>query len=118
MRGKHSSSIATEDVFYTCTVGGWGGACDAIQVDATEQKELATRFGITGFPSLKFFPRGKGDVEQYDGGRDLESLVKFLNEKVSLQHPSSRARASCLRSRRSLCGVCLCVSMCVSFSMS
>lgn len=52
------------------------------QVDATEEKELGTRFGITGFPSLKYFPAGEADMEAFNGGRDLDSMVGFLNSKV------------------------------------
>lgn len=55
------------------------------QVDATKNKDLATRFEVTGFPSIKFFPRGDGEIEHYEGGRDLKSMVKYINEKVSLQ---------------------------------
>ena len=39
------------------------------------------RFDVSGFPTLKFFPKGYKAGEEYDGGRDLEDFVKFLNEK-------------------------------------
>lgn len=53
-------------------------------MDVTGQKELGQRFGITGFPTFKFFPAGdEAEVEAYDGGRDLDSFVKFLNTKAS-----------------------------------
>ena len=55
------------------------------QVDATENRELATRFEVTGFPAIKLFPRGDGEIEHYEGGRDLDSMVKYMNEKVSSQ---------------------------------
>ncbi|CAM9375613.1 unnamed protein product [Choristocarpus tenellus] len=56
------------------------------KVDATEEQSLAQRFGVTGYPSLKFFAAGKDSIgdepEVYQGGRDLPSLVGFLNEKA------------------------------------
>lgn len=42
---------------------------------------LYYRYGISGFPTLKFFPKGNKDGEDYDGGRDVEDFVNFLNEK-------------------------------------
>jgi len=39
------------------------------------------RYGVTGFPTLKFFPKGNKAGEDYDGGRDLGDFVKFINEK-------------------------------------
>lgn len=49
-----------------------------------DEKDLAQRFGVTGFPTLKYFPAGdEAEVEAYNEGRDLDSFVKFLNKKVS-----------------------------------
>lgn len=53
-------------------------------MDVTGQKELGQRFGITGFPTFKYFPAGnEAEVEAYDEGRDLDSFVNFLNKKAS-----------------------------------
>lgn len=40
-----------------------------------------SRYGVSGFPTLKFFPKGNKDGEEYGGGRDLEDFVSFINEK-------------------------------------
>ncbi|CAM9573930.1 unnamed protein product, partial [Hapterophycus canaliculatus] len=55
-----------------------------VQVDAVEEKDLGQRFGVTGFPTLKYFPAGRDGVEAeaYGGGRDLKSMVEFINTKV------------------------------------
>ncbi|KAL6621300.1 hypothetical protein ACP70R_033732 [Stipagrostis hirtigluma subsp. patula] len=45
------------------------------------QRSSAKRYGVTGFPTLKFFPKGNKAGEEYDGGRDLGDFVKFINEK-------------------------------------
>ena len=48
--------------------------------------DLAERFGVTGFPTLKFFPAGEDKTPlDYDGMRDLEELVFFLNENAGTQ---------------------------------
>ncbi|KAI1753455.1 thioredoxin-like protein [Xylaria castorea] len=52
------------------------------KVDADAEKALGKRFGIQGFPTLKWFD-GKSDKPvDYSGGRDLESLTKFITEKA------------------------------------
>lgn len=54
------------------------------KVDADEHKELGRRFGVQGFPTLKWFD-GKSDVPtDYSGGRDLESLSTFITQKTGL----------------------------------
>ncbi|KAJ3021186.1 hypothetical protein HKX48_009020 [Thoreauomyces humboldtii] len=56
------------------------------KVDADDHKSLGSRFGVQGFPTLKWFPKGKAsDPEPYEQGRDLDSLVKFVDEKAGLR---------------------------------
>lgn len=54
------------------------------KVDATENKELAERFGIQGFPTLKFFINGR-DTE-YNGGRTADTIFSWIMKKTG---PSS-----------------------------
>ncbi|KAF2676031.1 disulfide isomerase [Lentithecium fluviatile CBS 122367] len=55
------------------------------KVDADNHKELGKRFGVSGFPTLKWFD-GKSDKPvDYDGGRDLESLAKWVTDKTGLR---------------------------------
>jgi protein disulfide-isomerase A6 len=51
------------------------------KVDADAERELGKRFGIQGFPTLKYFDGKSDKPEDYKSGRDLESLTKFLTEK-------------------------------------
>jgi len=60
------------------------GNCVVAKVDADSEKELGGRFGISGFPTLKFFPKTNKDGEAYNGGRGAEDFVSFLNEKCGL----------------------------------
>lgn len=39
------------------------------------------RYDLSGFPTLKFFPKNNKAGEEYEGGRDLEDFVNFINEK-------------------------------------
>ena len=51
-------------------------------MNAEQHNALGSRFGVTGFPTIKFFPKGSTTAEDYNGGRDAASFVKFLNEKT------------------------------------
>lgn len=46
-------------------------------MDATKQPELASRFGVKGYPTLKYFSRGEF---KYDAGhaRQEEQIVEFI----------------------------------------
>lgn len=55
------------------------------KVDADEHKELGRKFGVQGFPTLKWFD-GKSDTPtDYSGGRDLDSLSAFIIEKTGIK---------------------------------
>lgn len=54
------------------------------KVDATENKQLAERFGIQGFPTLKFFNQGK--ETEYNGGRTADTIFSWIMKKTG---PSS-----------------------------
>ena len=51
------------------------------KVDVTGSSDLGTRFGIKGFPTLKFFKDGK--IYDYKGKRDLGSLRSFARGDFS-----------------------------------
>ncbi|KAM7276752.1 hypothetical protein ACFE04_018618 [Oxalis oulophora] len=50
-------------------------------LDADKHRDLGEKFGVSGFPTLKFFPKDNKAGEDYEGGRDLEDFVNFINEK-------------------------------------
>ncbi|CAI9781733.1 unnamed protein product [Fraxinus pennsylvanica] len=52
-------------------------------VDADKYRDLGEKYGVSGFPTLKFFPKHNKAGEDYDGGRDLDDFVTFLNEKCA-----------------------------------
>jgi len=64
------------------------------KVDADEHKDLGRKFGVQGFPTLKWFD-GKSDTPtDYSGGRDLESLSKFITEKTGLKPKAKKTAPS------------------------
>jgi len=50
--------------------------------DADAHKELAGRFGVTGFPTLKFFKKGSTTPEDYNGGREANDIIEFVNQQA------------------------------------
>lgn len=54
------------------------------KVDADREKSLGKRFGIQGFPTIKYFDGKSETPEDYSGGRDLESLTNFLQKKIGV----------------------------------
>jgi len=49
------------------------------KVDATEHKELGTKFGVKGYPTLKFFKNGV--AQDYAGGRTTDTIIQWLDKK-------------------------------------
>ncbi|KAL3094154.1 hypothetical protein niasHT_028243 [Heterodera trifolii] len=59
-------------------------------LDATVHTTIANRFGIRGFPSIKFFGAGEktvSDAVDYDGGRTTSDIVQWAMQKVSENLP-------------------------------
>lgn len=54
-----------------------------IDADAAPNKEIAGRYGVASYPTIKFFPRGSKEVESYDGARSEQAFVTFLNERCN-----------------------------------
>ncbi|KAG9459585.1 hypothetical protein H6P81_004093 [Aristolochia fimbriata] len=53
-------------------------------LDADKYKDLAEKYGVSGYPTIKFFPRANKAGEDYEDGRDLEDFVNFINEKAGV----------------------------------
>jgi protein disulfide-isomerase A6 len=51
-------------------------------VDADKHRELGSRFEVSGFPTLKYFPAGSTTAEVYSGGRSAKDIVNFINGKA------------------------------------
>ena len=64
------------------------------KVDADEEKELGRRFGVQGFPTIKWFDGKSETPEDYTGGRDIESLSDFIQGKVGTKGKGKKAVSS------------------------
>ncbi len=54
--------------------------CAVVAVDATASPDLASKYDVTGYPTLKFFKADVTEPIPYEGGRTEQDLVNFLNE--------------------------------------
>jgi Thioredoxin len=55
------------------------------KVDVMQSRDLGTRFDIKGFPTLKFFSKGK--IYTYKGDRSVESLVAYAKGGFESSQP-------------------------------
>lgn len=55
-------------------------------VDCTESgEELCETYEVRGYPTLKYFLDGDEKGEDYQGGRDFDSLKSFVEEKLEIK---------------------------------
>ncbi|TFY77997.1 hypothetical protein EWM64_g6015 [Hericium alpestre] len=47
-------------------------------------KPLGQKYGVTGYPTLKWFD-ASGEPTPYEGGRELDDLAKFITEKAGVK---------------------------------
>ena len=50
-------------------------------VNCENNRELAERYKVTGFPTILFFGDDKDNVEEYEGDREADKIIDFLFEK-------------------------------------
>jgi protein disulfide-isomerase A6 len=63
-----------------------------IDCDASGNSPIAQRFGVTGYPTLKFFAKGRknaDDKEDYNGGRTVEDMTNFINTQAGTKRTAS-----------------------------
>jgi protein disulfide-isomerase-like protein len=78
----HCKSLAPE---YEILATAFKGQKVAIaSVDADKHRDLGSRFGVSGFPTLKFFPAGSKEGEAYNGGRTAKDITDFINSRTGL----------------------------------
>jgi len=64
------------------------------KVDADAHKDLGGKFGVSGFPTLKMFKKGSTEPSDYNGGRDLDSLVDFVNKETGSKGRVAKAASA------------------------
>jgi protein disulfide-isomerase A6 len=51
-------------------------------VDADQHKDLGGRFGVSGFPTLKFFKKGSTEPIEFNGAREANDIIEFINREA------------------------------------
>jgi len=52
-------------------------------VDADKYRDIGSRFDVSGFPTIKFFPKGdKSNPVPYEGQRELPDFVSYINAQA------------------------------------
>jgi protein disulfide isomerase len=51
------------------------------KIDATEEKDLASKFNVKGFPTLIWFEEGK--EMEYDGTRTSDGIIEWVNSMIA-----------------------------------
>jgi protein disulfide-isomerase A6 len=55
------------------------------KIDADKHKDLASKYGVSGFPTIKFFSKSNKEPISYDQSREVEAFVNFINEKAGTE---------------------------------
>lgn len=59
-----------------------------VNADAENGRKTGSAQGVTGFPTIKFFPAGSKEGVLYEGGRSEADFVKYVNEKAGTHRVS------------------------------
>jgi len=68
------------------------GKFHVAEVDCTVEKDLASRFGIRGFPTIKFIANG-GDAEDVRVPRTVEAYMDYMEKAIGGDKPATEKPA-------------------------
>jgi protein disulfide-isomerase-like protein len=60
-------------------------------VDADQYKDLGGRFGVSGFPTLKFFKKGSTEPIDFNGAREANDIIEFINQEAGTKVKVAKA---------------------------
>jgi len=78
----HCKALAPEYELLASSFNNKQSLVKIAAVDADQHRKLADRFGIDGFPTIKYFPSSSLEAIDYNGGRTATDLADFINNKV------------------------------------
>jgi len=55
------------------------------KLDSDDHKSVSSEYGVTGYPTIKFFPKDNKEGETYDGGRTPQDFVDFINRRAGTE---------------------------------
>lgn len=65
-------------------------------VDATVHGGLGSRFGVQGYPTIKYFAQGRGkSAEEYDGGRTTADITQWALSRFEENLPAPEVTQVC-----------------------
>jgi protein disulfide-isomerase A1 len=76
----HCKSLAPEYAKAATQLANANSEVKLAKVDATEHKVVGGKYGIKGFPTLKFFRHGANS--EYQGGRKADEIVAWVSKKT------------------------------------
>jgi len=53
------------------------------KVNCVAEANICSKYSVSGYPTLKYFPKGSTTPEDYNGGRTADDFVDFLNQKAN-----------------------------------
>lgn len=59
------------------------GTASLVGVDCTVEADLCQRFGVSGYPTIKWFSGDVANVRDYDGGRTKKDVLKWIDVQTS-----------------------------------
>uniref|UniRef100_A0A4W3K8Z0 Protein disulfide-isomerase n=1 Tax=Callorhinchus milii TaxID=7868 RepID=A0A4W3K8Z0_CALMI len=79
----HCKALAPEYAKAAGKLKEEGSEIKLAKVDATEESDLAQKFGVRGYPTIKFFKNGdEASPKEYSAGRQSEDIVNWLRKRT------------------------------------
>lgn len=76
----HCKALTPEYAAAAATLAEQESPVKLVKVDATEHTESAEKYGVQGYPTIKWFKEGK-DTE-FNGGRTADEIVQWITKKT------------------------------------
>jgi hypothetical protein len=54
-------------------------------VDCTVQSEVCSKYGVSGYPTVKYYKDGDKEGQSYDGGRSLDALKAHVADNLEVK---------------------------------